>query len=87
MASDLPRDDKVSDPGRRMWLITPHNTEPLGWLTKALRFDNAGTVKFKPVDSDDDVTLNVVAGERIDVRATHVRATGTTNGLIIHGQA
>jgi hypothetical protein len=88
MSSD--KFDTMSDtperPGREMFLITPHATNPITPLPKALRFDGAGTVTLRAVDSGADITINVAAGEVLDVRAAYVRAAGTT-ATPIHGIA
>lgn len=87
MASDLPRDDTVDAPARKMFLVTPTDGLAIDPLPKALRFDGAGTVVLRAKDSDDPVTLHVVAGERLDTRVIEVMSTGTTPGIIIHAMA
>jgi len=81
-----PQQNTVSSPARQMFALTPHDTNPVDPLPKALRFDAAGTVVLRAVDSDADVTLEVAAGEVLDVRALYVRDTGT-DAITIHGLA
>lgn len=78
--------DSVIAPARDMFLITPHATNEIDPLPKAIRADGAGVIVLRAVDSTNDVTINVVAGERIDVRAKYIRASGTTVS-VIHGLA
>ena len=73
-----PHENTVESPARRLDLVTPHDTNELDPLPKALRIDTAGTVVLRAVDSDADVTLNVFAGEQLAVRAKFVRSTGTS---------
>lgn len=72
--------DSVSGPARKMWLVTPHDTNELDPLPKSLRANTAGTLIVHAIDSAVSVTLTVVAGERIDVRAKLVK-TGTTAAI------
>lgn len=80
MPTDIfhPSDHNLSAPARRMFLITPHATNEIDPLPKAVRFDSDGDVVLRAVDSDTDVTLTVKAGETVAVRALHIRAEGTT---------
>lgn len=73
-----PSHHTLSAPARRMFLITPHPTNAIDPLPKALRFDSDGDVVLRAVDSDADVTITVRAGEELAVRALHIRASGTT---------
>jgi hypothetical protein len=78
-------------PGRDTQLVTPDDTNDLPIYGK-LRVYNpgttAGTLRFVPVSAQDDsvhVDVSVPAGityEQFIARA--VRATGTTNTLVIH---
>ena len=76
-------ENDVTTPARRFDLITPDDDDPLPRIPKALRFDTAGTVVLRAIDSTADVTINVAAGAEIAVRAQYIRATGTT--ATIHG--
>lgn len=78
--------DAVSNPARKVWAITPHATNEVDPLPKAIRADTAGTIALRAVDSGADVTLTVAAGEVLPIRAQYIRATGTTV-TTIHGLA
>jgi hypothetical protein len=78
--------DSSSGPANRMFLIVPHATNPVSPLPKAIRADSAGTVTFRAAKSDQDVTVNLAAGEQLDVRAKYVRVAGT-NVATLHGLA
>jgi hypothetical protein len=70
---------------RRMFLIVPHEVDALDPMPQELRADSDGRVTFRPVDSDKDVSIAVVAGEQIPVCVSHVRVAGTT--AVLHGLA
>ena len=74
----------ASAPATEMALITPHNTNALDPVPKALRFDGAGTVTFQALGSSTDVVITAIAGEILPVRARFIRSTGTTVATI-HG--
>ncbi len=78
--------DSVSAPGRQMFQITPHATDEVSPLPKAIRADEAGTVALRAADSGADVTVTMAAGEVLPVRAKYVRVTGTTVATL-HGIA
>jgi hypothetical protein len=78
--------DSTMAPSRNMFLITPHATNEVDPVPKAIRADGAGTIALRAVGSAADVTINVAAGEVIPVRALFIRATGTTVS-VIHGLA
>jgi hypothetical protein len=77
--------DGIGSPAREMFLITPHATNAVDPLPKAIRANTAGTLALRAVGSTADVSINVVAGEVIDVRAEFVRAAGTS--AVVHGLA
>lgn len=70
--------DTVISPARRCFAITPNDVVPLATLPKAIRAPSDGVITLRAVDSSVDVAHPVLAGERVDVRAQFVRATGTT---------
>lgn len=78
--------DSVSAPARQIFLITPHASNEVSPLPKAIRADSAGTVALRAVGSSADVTVTLAAGEVLAVRAQYVRATGTTVATL-HGLA
>ncbi len=71
--------DDAKAPSRLPYEVVPSDTVALPVLPKALRVGNGGTLVLRGVDSEFDVTLlNVASGETFDIRASHVRSTGTT---------
>ncbi len=74
--------DSPISPARRCFEITPHDGNALPFVTKALRAGGNGTITLRAIDGEADVAHPVKDGERIDVRATHVRQTGTTVSVI-----
>ncbi len=74
--------DGPQSPAREMFLITP-GVGDISPLPKALRFNAAGTVTLQAVGSSSSVTLTVLAGEVIPVRALKVTASTVT----VHGMA
>ncbi len=84
MADPFENVDAVDAPARKMFLITPHATNPIDPIPKAIRADNAGTIALRAVGSAADVTVTVAAGEVLAVRAQYIRVAGTTV-TVIHG--
>jgi hypothetical protein len=71
----------LHSPGIEMFLITPSAT-PLDPPTRAIRADAAGSVTLRAVNSATAVTVNMVAGEILPVRAAVVSAaTMTVHGI------
>tara|TARA_R110000782_G_scaffold39048_5_gene91090 strand:- start:325 stop:591 length:267 start_codon:yes stop_codon:yes gene_type:complete len=70
--------DGAGDPARRCQRLTPHATNALPFVTKAIRAPSDGVIVLRAVDDTADVDHPVFAGERIDVRASHIRVSGTT---------
>lgn len=80
--------DDVSSSARKMFVITPHATNPIAPIPKAVRFDAAGAVVLRTIDADEDVTINVTAGETLVARVEFVRVSGTDVAAnSIHGLA
>ncbi|MBB5987445.1 spike base protein, RCAP_Rcc01079 family [Sphingobium lignivorans] len=69
--------DSPTAPARRAFTIVPSDSAPIDPLPKAVRFNGAGTVTFRAVDSTADETWDVSAGEIVDVRMLYIRQTGT----------
>ncbi|WP_375391716.1 hypothetical protein [uncultured Sphingomonas sp.] len=71
--------DALLAPARAPFPIVPSDATALPALPKALYVGTGGTLVLRGVDAAADVTLkNVAAGQVVDIRASHVRATGTT---------
>ena len=76
--------DEVSAPARRALAVTPHDTNALTDIPKALYVGTAGNVTMRGVDgAADQVWKNVPAGALLPFRAAYVRATGTTAADIL----
>lgn len=70
--------DSPIAPARHVFTIVPDDTTSLSPVPKALFVGGAGTLTLRGVDSDEDVTLFVQAGQMLPVRPSFVRSTGTT---------
>lgn len=76
--------DMLAAPSRAPFAVTPHDTNELTTIPKALYVGTGGTVILRGVGGAADVTFkNVANGQVIDVRAQYVRATGTTAADIV----
>lgn len=75
--------DAVSSPARDAFAVIPHDSVRLPRLPKALIAGGAGTIVLRAIDSAADVTLAVLAGQIVPIRASHVRASGTTASQIV----
>lgn len=66
-------------PASAPYMVTPHDSTALPAVPKALYVGTGGTIVLRGMAGSSDVTFrNVANGQIIDVRASHVRATGTT---------
>jgi hypothetical protein len=76
--------DTVAAPARAPFPIVPSDTVAIAVLPKAIYVGTGGTVVLRGIDAAADVSfVNVASGQTIDVRASHVRATGTTAANLI----
>lgn len=76
--------DLVSNPARMAFAITPHDTNEVNPLPKAIYIGTGGTVVLQAADSPATATFqNVASGQILDVRALVVKATGTTASNIV----
>ncbi|MEE4207779.1 MAG: hypothetical protein V2I43_00750 [Parvularcula sp.] len=74
----------VLSPSEHAFAVSPSDTDPLAFVPKYLFVGIAGSVTLRTRDSDTDVVFeNVPAGGYLYVRASHVRATGTTASAIV----
>lgn len=71
--------DSLCTPSRAPFAIVPQDGTGLPIVPKAIYVGTGGTVVLRGIDGVADVTLrNVPSGQILDIRASHVRATGTT---------
>jgi len=70
--------DTVTSPSRDAFSITPSDTQAVAVLPKAILVGVGGVLTLRAVDSSDDVTIPVNAGQILPIRALYVRAAGTT---------
>jgi len=71
--------DTPTSPSRKPFIIHPHDTDSLPAVPKGIYVGTGGDVALRGLDSDADVTYrNLPDASYIAVRASHVRATGTT---------
>lgn len=76
--------DSPIAPASSCFAVVPSNTAELPKATKALYIGTGGNVVLRPLNGDEDVTFaNVPSGGILDVRASAVRAAGTTASDIV----
>lgn len=76
--------DTVLTPSRRPYAVIPHDSDALPLVPKGLYVGMGGDVTLRGVDAKSDVTYrNLPDASYIAVRASHVRATGTTASDLI----
>jgi hypothetical protein len=76
--------DSPDAPAAQAFAIVPSDGAELPAVTKAIYVGSSGDVTLRPVQGAVDVTYrNVPAGAYLTVRASHVRATGTTAGDLV----
>lgn len=76
--------DSIDGPARRAAAITPSDGTALAAVSKALYVGGAGDLAVRLVDdSADCLFVAVPAGTILPIRATHVRATGTSASAIV----
>lgn len=73
-----------SSPSRSAFAVIPNDSQPLPVVPKALYVGTGGHVTVRCVDDSVDVVFrNVPSGGLVRVRASHVRASGTTASDIV----
>jgi hypothetical protein len=76
--------DGVSAPATRGVAVSPHDSNPLAEMPKALFIGSAGDLVARGMNDSADVTFrNLAAGSVLPFRARFVRATGTTAADIV----
>jgi hypothetical protein len=72
------RGDTTDFPAKSLRAVTPNDTNELEYVAKALFIGTGGTLSLIAQEDTAAVSLTVVAGQIVPVRAKIVRATGTT---------
>jgi len=76
--------ESPSTPASASDVIAPHDINALMNISKAIYIGSGGTIILRLVnDSSDRIFTNLPAGGILPVRASHVRATGTTAGDLV----
>lgn len=75
--------DGVTSPARDAFAVVPHDSAALSRLPKALWIGAGGALVLRAVDATADVTLAVASGQIVPIRASHVRAAGTSAAQIV----
>jgi hypothetical protein len=71
--------DSPDAPAAQAFAIVPSDSAELQAVTKAIYVGSSGDVTLRPLRAVADVTYrNVPDGAYLTIRASHVRATGTT---------
>jgi len=73
----------VGQPASYAFLITPSDTVPLNYITRAIRVGGAGDLAVKTLGGSVIIIPSVLAGETIAVRAVLVYNTSTTATAIM----
>lgn len=76
--------DSPLAPSLDCFAITPSDSADLPKVTKALYVGEGGDVVLRSAKGNADVTFrNLPSGSTLDVRASAVRATGTTAAFLV----
>jgi hypothetical protein len=76
--------DTVMAPARSPFALVPHDSDELPAVPKAIYVGAGGTIVLRGIGGSADVTFSgVQTGSVLDVRASHVRATGTTAANLV----
>ncbi|MAQ30845.1 MAG: hypothetical protein CL950_12920 [Erythrobacter sp.] len=76
--------DSAEMPSRAPFAIDPHDSRPLASIPKGIYVGTGGDVTLRGIDASSDVTYrNLPDASYIAVRASHVRASGTTASNLV----
>lgn len=76
--------DSPSQPARDAFAITPHASNEIDPLPKAIYVGTGGNITLRAAGSSADVVLkNVASGQILDIRARFIRAASTTASDIV----
>lgn len=76
--------DSLIAPAQVCFHVTPHDTQELEAVTKAIYVGQGGDVTLRAVDSTSDTIFrNVQTGSILDVRVSAIRSTGTSASDIV----
>lgn len=76
--------DTPDGPSRNPYAVIPHESNALPLVPKRLYIGTGGHVTLRGADAAADVVYrNLASGVYLNVRASHVRVTGTTASDII----
>lgn len=78
MADKFSNINQVISSARKLFAVTPHNTNELTDIPKGLYIGGAGNIEIIAVDDTDPVILMVTAGQILPIRAKIVKAANTT---------
>lgn len=76
--------DSPDAPAAQAFAIVPSDSAELPAATKSIYVGSSGDVTLRPLRGTADVTYcNVPDGAYLTIRASHVRASGTTAGDLV----
>ncbi|WP_326525293.1 spike base protein, RCAP_Rcc01079 family [Sphingomonas sp.] len=76
--------DQPSAPATRCVAVTPHDSNALTDIPKALYVGTGGSITMRGTgDGGDRIWAGIASGSVIPFRASHIRATGTTASNIL----
>jgi hypothetical protein len=68
----------VGEPASAVYAVTPSDTVPPKYITRAMRVGTGGDLAIKSIEGTITIIPDVLSGETLAVRAVMVYATNTT---------